>query len=209
MSGEFALQLCFTMGILIWDSLFLIATLTRDSISDFTSDYKIDGQDGNFENSIGANMPHSSGKDSIYSIYLISPEFAHFLILISFLPYRFIHIKIYEFQKHDLFLELYFFANQFFFFLFFCVLQVNRKKKNKFRIRFSWNSTNRIIFRQLRIQRTYSRVNYHQKWCKHCEECDLLRSISKTLTKITRLVTIHNSTKWLNEIIFGAFFFFF
>lgn len=36
----------------------------RDSISDFTSDYKIDGQDGNFENNIGANMPHSSGKNS-------------------------------------------------------------------------------------------------------------------------------------------------
>lgn len=44
----------------------------RDSISDFTSDYKIDGQDGNFENNIGASMPHSSGKNSIsFNIFLI------------------------------------------------------------------------------------------------------------------------------------------
>ncbi|XP_031636447.1 acetylcholine receptor subunit beta-like 2 isoform X2 [Contarinia nasturtii] len=35
----------------------------RDSMSDFTSDYKIDGQDGNFEN-IASNVPHTS--DNIF-----------------------------------------------------------------------------------------------------------------------------------------------
>lgn len=34
----------------------------RDSVSDFTSDYKIDGHDSSYENNVGASMPHSSGE---------------------------------------------------------------------------------------------------------------------------------------------------
>lgn len=39
----------------------------RDSVSDFTSDYKIDGQDGNFEN-VASNVPHTSGKNSSFDL---------------------------------------------------------------------------------------------------------------------------------------------
>lgn len=34
-------------------------------MSDFTSDYKIDGQDGNFENN-ASNVPHTSGKNTLF-----------------------------------------------------------------------------------------------------------------------------------------------
>lgn len=41
----------------------------RDSVSDFTSEYKIDGQDGNFDN-IASSMPHTSGKNKLFFICL-------------------------------------------------------------------------------------------------------------------------------------------
>lgn len=54
----------------------------RDSVSDFTSDYKLDGQDGNFEN-IGSNVPHTSGKNTWFDLSRI-PFTSCFLFTMKF-----------------------------------------------------------------------------------------------------------------------------
>lgn len=46
-------------------------------MSDFTSDYKIDGQDGNFEN-VGSHVPHTSGKN--FQFDLICPSAIAFIL---------------------------------------------------------------------------------------------------------------------------------
>lgn len=75
----------------------------RDSVSDFTSDYKLDGQDGNFEN-IGSNMPHTSGKNSRFYFCQIVVRFVFrlFVFMCLFhLPFSFHRHSIHSLMCFD------------------------------------------------------------------------------------------------------------
>lgn len=75
----------------------------RDSVSDFTSDYKIDGHDGNFENH-ASNIPHTSGKKSHF-------DFLHFTchVLSSVYHTKFDVVKIGTIHCHLPFYVFFFF----------------------------------------------------------------------------------------------------